>query len=79
MKNDLQHRSRREELAGWPVTIVSYQLGDIWHCTISNADPGANIARGHGATREEAESYAIGNATVRLGSVVRRDTTQDAG
>jgi hypothetical protein len=59
--------SRREEtLAGWAVTIETYKLGDVYHCTISNVDPGARFARGDGATREEAESRAIDKATKYL-------------
>jgi hypothetical protein len=57
------HTRRQEELAGWPVTIETYKLGDVYHCTIANVDPGARIARGDGATREEAEGLAIEKAT----------------
>ena len=54
---------RQEELAGWPVTIETYQLGEIFYCSISNVDPGARFARADGSTREEAESRAIEKAT----------------
>ena len=43
------------ELAGWPIAVESYRAGDVYHCTIYNADPGARFARADGATREEAE------------------------
>ena len=53
---------RQQELAGWPVTIETYQVGDVFYCTINNVDPGARFARGEGATREEAESKALEKA-----------------
>ena len=59
--------SRRQiELAGWPISIETYKLGDVYHCTIYNVDPGARFARGDGATREEAERIAIEKATRHL-------------
>jgi hypothetical protein len=54
---------RQQEIAGWPATIESYKLGDVYHCTIANVDPGARIARADGATKEEAELRAIEKAT----------------
>jgi hypothetical protein len=62
MKPEEQTR-RQQELGGWPVTIETYKLGDVYHCTISNVDPGARIARADGATQEEAEARAIEKAT----------------
>lgn len=53
---------RQMELAGWPITIETYKLGDVYHCTISNVDPGARFARADGATREEAEQRALEKA-----------------
>jgi hypothetical protein len=59
--------SRRAELAGWPVQITSYRLGDTFRCTVDNVDPGATIARAEAATREEAERIACEKAKARLG------------
>jgi hypothetical protein len=54
-----EHYSRRqEEIGGWAVTIETYKLGDVYHCTISNVDPGARFARADGPTKEEAERAA---------------------
>ena len=61
------YQRRRQELAGWPVGIVSYKLGDRFVCEIDNVDPGARVARAEGATREEAERAAIETAERRLG------------
>ena len=54
---------RQQELAGWPVSIETYKLGDVYHCTITNVDPGARFARADGATKDEAETIAIEKAT----------------
>jgi hypothetical protein len=61
------YRRRRQELAGWPVGIVSYKLGDRFICEIDNVSPGARVARAEGGTREEAENAAIATAERRLG------------
>jgi hypothetical protein len=69
-----EHARRNEQLAGWPVTVETYRLGDVYHCTVANVDPGARIARADGSTREEAESRAIDKATRYLAQT-RRFTT----
>ena len=51
------------ELAGWPVKIETYRLGDVYYCTIRNVDPGARITRAQGPTRAVAEAVAIERAT----------------
>ena len=53
---------RQQELAGWPIAIETYKLGDVYYCSIANVDPGARIARAEGRTREEAESRALEKA-----------------
>ena len=60
------HSETEMELAGWPVRLTTYKLGDIYHCKADNISPGAAIARTEGATREEAESKAIELARNRL-------------
>jgi hypothetical protein len=55
--------SRRQiELVGWPISIETYKLGDVYHCTIYNVDPGARFARADGSTRAEAEQSALDKA-----------------
>ena len=61
------YQRRRQELAGWPVGIVSYKLGDRFICEIDNVNPGARVDRAEGATREEAERAALESAERRLG------------
>ena len=62
-----EYSRRQQELAGWPISIETYKLGDVYYCTIANVDPGARFARAEGATRDEAESRAIEKATRYLG------------
>jgi len=61
------YQRRRQELAGWPVGIVSYRLGERFICEVDNVDPGARVARAEGATREDAERTALATAERRLG------------
>ena len=56
------HSRRQMDLAGWPITIETYKLGDVYHCSIANVDPGARFARADGSTREEAEQRALEKA-----------------
>ena len=68
--------SRREiEVAGWPISIETYKLGDVYHCTISNVDPGARFARADGSTKDEAERIALEKATRYLQQTRRFPTT----
>ena len=60
------YQRRQTELAGWPVAVVSYKLGDRYLCEVDNVSPGARLARGEGATREEAERAALETAERRL-------------
>ena len=62
---------RKTEAAGWPVNILSYQLGDQFYCTVDNVSPGAWIAKTEGATREEAERKALERATELLAKTRR--------
>jgi hypothetical protein len=61
-----EYSRRQQELSGWAVFIETYKLGDVYHCTIYNVDPGARFARADGATKQEAEDRAIEKATKYL-------------
>jgi len=56
------HSRREQELAGWRIAIETYKLGDVYHCTIYNVDPGARFARADGSTKAEAEQSALDKA-----------------
>jgi hypothetical protein len=64
---------RQQELAGWQVSIETYKLDDLYHCTIYNVDPGARFARADGATKQEAEALAIEKATKYLAQTRKFD------
>jgi len=57
-----EYREHQEEAVGWKINVVSYRLGERFHCTVDNVDPGARLARGEGQSREEAESRALEKA-----------------
>ena len=59
------YQRRRQELAGWPVVIVSYRLGARFVCEIESA--GARIAHSEGADRAAAEQKAMAAGSERLG------------
>ena len=52
----------RLEIAGWPVNLTIYRLGNEWHAKADNVSPGAALCRTTGATREEAEQAALRRA-----------------
>ncbi len=68
-----EYRERKIEIAGWPVNLTSYRIGEVCHCKADNVSPGAAIARATGATREEAENAAIAKATERLSRTRRHE------
>ncbi len=61
-----EYQERFQSIPPFQVHIVSYRLGDEFHCSVDNVDPGAVISRSKGSTRAEAESAALGRATRRL-------------
>jgi hypothetical protein len=66
------YQEKEMELAGWPVRIVSYKLGDQYVCEADNVSPGARLARFAAATPEEAEQQAISKAQHMLGKTKRQ-------
>ena len=66
---------RRQELGGWPIEIETYQVGDVFYCTINNVDPGARFARAEASTREEAERQALAKAERYLAQTRRHPTS----
>jgi hypothetical protein len=61
-----EFQERRLELAGWPVNLSSYRLGEQWFSKADNVSPGAALCRAKGATRQEAEQKAIQRAAELL-------------
>ncbi|KAA0230506.1 hypothetical protein EDS67_06260 [candidate division KSB1 bacterium] len=58
--------SQTRELAGVPVNVTSYKIGDRFYCHVSSVDPGATIARVEAASSAAAETLALGKAAARL-------------
>ena len=56
------YSKRRQPLGDWTIELETYQLGDVFYCTINNVDPGARFARAEGPTREDAERKALEKA-----------------
>ena len=57
-----EYQERKVQVAGWPVNITSYRLGDVYHAKADNVSPGAALARTTGTTREAAEKKALDRA-----------------
>ena len=66
-----EYSERKSDLAGWPITIVTYRLGQIYHTTIDNTDPGAWVVKAQGETKQEAEAKAMKEAQALLEKVKR--------
>ena len=64
-----EYTEQKTQLAGWPITIVTYRLGATYHTTIDNTDPGAWVVKAQGLTRQEAESKAMKEAEALLEKV----------
>ena len=60
------YRRRRDCLEGWDIGIASYKLGGRYCCEVDNVSSGGRLARGEGATREEAEAEALNKAREML-------------
>ena len=67
-----EYTERKTQLAGWPVTIVTYRLGSTYHTTIDNTDPGAWVVKAEGATKDEAESKALKDAQALMEKVKKQ-------
>jgi glyoxylase-like metal-dependent hydrolase (beta-lactamase superfamily II) len=57
-----EYSERKLELAGWPLRLTSYRIGDKYYCKADNVDPGACLARTEAASKEEAEKNAVARA-----------------
>jgi hypothetical protein len=61
-----EYLERTDSVPPFRIHIVSYRLGDDYHCSVDNVDPGAVITRSKGATRKEAELKAVTRAQEQL-------------
>lgn len=63
------YSEKKSQLAGWPITIVTYRLDSTYHTTIDNTDPGAWVVKAQGTTKEESEAKALKEAQALLEKV----------
>ena len=73
MANSNEFEERQIELAGWPVRLTSYRVGEKYVCQADNVSPGACISRFAAPTLAEAESQAISKAEHLLNKTRRRE------
>ena len=64
--NTQQYQDELKEVNGILVRITTYKIGDEYFCHITNADPGATIARAAGSNVEEARQKAMQKVMKRL-------------
>ena len=67
-----EYAERNQELAGWPVHVVTYRLGKLYYCKVDNVSPGAQVARASAESRQDAEQKALSKATERLAATRRQ-------
>ena len=67
------YQERTLELAGWPVRVVSYKLGEEYVCEADNVSPGARLARFAATSLEEAEKNTLAKAEKLLGRTRRHE------
>ena len=63
------YAERKATLAGWPVNIVSYKLGEQYHVSVENTDPGAWVVKAQGPALAEAETKAVADAEALLAKI----------
>lgn len=64
--NTEHYQDELKEINGFLVHITTYKIGDEYFCHVTNADPGATIARAAGKTVEEARQTAMQKVKERL-------------
>ncbi len=64
-----EYSERKTQVAGWPITIVTYRLVQTYYTTIDNTDPGAWVVKAQGATKQEAETTALKDAEALLAKI----------
>ena len=66
MSNAQDYQVAERRINDVAVKITSYRLGDAYYCQVTNAEPGATIARAEGASRRQAMDAAISKAVKQL-------------
>lgn len=69
MPNVEEYSQRKMQLAGWPVNIVTYRLGTVYHTSVENTDPGAWVVKAEGSTKQATEAKALKDAEALLAKI----------
>ncbi len=69
MSKPEDYSERKAQLAGWPISIVSYRLDGTYYTTIENTDPGAWVVKAQAASKQDAEAKALKDAEALLAKV----------
>ncbi len=64
-----EYSQYKKELAGWPVNVVTYRLGTVFHTSVENTDPGAWVVKAEGPTKQAAEAKALKDAEALLANI----------
>lgn len=57
---------RHSEIAGVPVVLATYKVGDTFHCIVANDEHGPNVARSTGSSASDALINATREARRRF-------------
>lgn len=68
-----EYQEKRLVVAGWPVNLTLYRLGNEWHAKADNVSPGAALCRVTAPSREEAEQAALKRAESLLARTRRQE------
>jgi hypothetical protein len=66
------YSEQKLEIDGWPIHLVTYRVGAVWHCHADNVSPGSTIARANSDSKEEVERSAIERAREMLARTRRQ-------
>ena len=64
-----EYSQYKTQLAGWPVNVVTYRLGTVFHTSVENTDPGAWVVKAEGPTKQAAEAKALQDAEALLAKI----------
>jgi hypothetical protein len=68
-----ERQTARDTIAGWPVEVVTYRLGERYLAAVEETGAGARIANAEGETRASALASARAQAERRLARTRVRD------
>lgn len=66
---------QQSEVAGWPVTVTAYRIGDKYITEVASLDSGACVARQIASSAEESRKGAFETASRRLQRTRRFELT----